>query len=242
MRNDIPPRSGLGSSASAFASAIGLFNELGETKLTEYQIAELAYRLERDELGNKGGRQDQYAAVFGGINFIEFKTDGSVRVDPLKMKRNHLLELEKNMILVYTMDRSVSGDIIEDQTNQYVKGRGKTREGLEETKNIALEINQALLNGNLNRFGELLHRAWESKKKFSPLITNKDIDRIYTLARENGALGGKISGAGGGGHMILYCESGREMAVKKKLMDLGLHIVGFNFDFNGLETWSYPTQ
>lgn len=237
MRNDIPPRSGLGSSASAFVSLIGLFNKINDFKLTDYEIAELAYRLERDELGNRGGRQDQYAAVFGGLNFIEFNTDGSVRVDPIRLKRDHFLELEKNLVLVYTMDRSVSGDIIEDQTEKYVGKKKATLEGLEETKNLALDVNQALMCGDLTEFGCLLHKAWESKKKFSKLITNRKIDGIYKAARKNGALGGKISGAGGGGHMILYCESGREEAVSESLENLGARVVPFTLDRHGLESW-----
>ncbi|MBD3262134.1 MAG: GHMP kinase, partial [Candidatus Altiarchaeales archaeon] len=211
MRNDVPHRSGLGSSAAAFVSLIGLFNKVDfRPQLTEYEVAELAFRLERDELRNLGGRQDQYASVFGGLNYIEFKPTGQVIVNPIKMLRATELEFEKHLILAYIMDREVSGDIIGDQTQNYEKGNKKTRTGLDETKQIAQQMNQALRCGDLTRFGELLHQSWEAKKKFSKMITNKKIDSIYEKARKAGALGGKISGAGGGGHMVFFCDSGCE--------------------------------
>jgi len=238
LRNDVQPRSGLGSSASAFLSIIGLFNHLkGEMKLTDYEIAELAYDLERNELGNRGGRQDQYASVFGGLNYIEFKGDDFVRVNPIRIKKDYILELEKNLILVYAMDRSVSGDVIDDQTKSYVKNKRDVVEALHQSKALAMEVNYALRKGDFNRFGELLHEGWEAKKKFSPLISNSHIDRLYEIARKNGAMGGKITGAGGGGHMFFYCEPNKEDHVAQKLSEAGARVVNFSFDFEGLQSW-----
>ncbi|MCX6695313.1 MAG: GHMP kinase [Candidatus Altiarchaeota archaeon] len=238
LRNDVQPKSGLGSSASAFLAVIGLFNHMKkEKKMTDYDLAELAYDLERIELQNKGGRQDQYASVFGGLNYIEFKGNDFVRVNPIHIKEDHILELEKNLILVYAMDRSKSGDVLEDQTRSYVKNKKDVVEALHQTKAIALEVNYALRKGDLNRFGELLDEGWNLKKKFSPLITNPYLDNLYKIAKENGALGGKITGAGGGGHMLFYCEPNKEDHVAQKLSQAGAKVVDFTFDFKGLQTW-----
>jgi D-glycero-alpha-D-manno-heptose-7-phosphate kinase len=238
LRNDVLPRSGLGSSATAFVSLIGLFNHLKrEHKMTDYEVAELAYRLEREELKNKGGRQDQYAAVFGGVNYIEFKGDDFVRVNPLRIKKDYILELEKNLLLVYAMDRSVSGDIITDQTKSYMEHKKTVVEALNRSKELAVEVNYALRKGDFEYFGKLLHEGWEAKKKFSPLMTNKYLDSIYQLARKKGALGGKITGAGGGGHMFFYCESNKEQVVARRLEEAGARVVPFTFDLEGLQTW-----
>jgi len=238
LRGDVPPRSGLGSSAAAFSSLIGLFNHMRrENRMTDYEIAELAFRLEREELGNKGGRQDQYASVFGGLNFIEFRGHDFVRVNPVRMKRDDLLELEKNLLLVHVMDRKKSGDIISDQVKRYVEGKKTVVEALHKVKVLAEETHRALHKGDLYRFGELLHEGWVEKKKFSPMMSNRFIDRIYGLARKNGAVGGKLNGAGGGGHMIFYCESGREEDVMDCLTKAGCYIRSFSFDMDGLQTW-----
>ena len=238
LRGDVPPRSGLGSSASAFIALIGLFNHMRrESRMTDYEIAELAFRLEREELKNKGGRQDQYASVFGGLNFIEFRGDDFVRVNPVRIKRDHLLELEKNLLLVHVMDRSKSGDIISDQINSYVKGDKTVVEALHKVKALAEETHRSLRKGDLHRFGELLHEGWVEKKKFTPLMSNDYIDRLYEKARRNGAIGGKINGAGGGGHMIVYCESGREEDVSRVFTEAGSTVRSFSFDMEGLQSW-----
>ncbi|MBU0761478.1 MAG: GHMP kinase [Candidatus Altiarchaeota archaeon] len=238
LRGDVPPRSGLGSSASAFVSLIGAFNQLSrDRRLTDYEVAEKAYSLERFELGNRGGRQDQYASVFGGLNFIEFKGKDFVRVNPVRISRGNLLELEKNIVLVQVMDRQKSGDIIVDQMKSYVNGKKEVVEALHQVKVLAQEMNKSLRHGDLNRFGELLHQGWVQKKKFSPLISNREIDKIYSIARRNGAIGGKISGAGGGGHMIVYCDSGREENVVRAVTKAGGYVRSFSFDMEGLVTW-----
>jgi len=236
LRSDVPPRSGLGSSASAFVSVIGLFNHLKKhERISDYEIAELAFKLEREELRNAGGRQDQYATVFGGLNQIEFKGSDFVRVNPLRLKKHHLLELEKHMVLVNLGKRKDSGDIIKDQVNRYKKG--KTEDALLHAKDLAEETKSSLLSGDFNRFGKLIHEAWETKKKYSPMISNKRIDEIYDLARKHGALGGKISGAGGGGHAMFYCEPNKEQIVARKLTKAGVKVINFSFDFEGLQTW-----
>jgi D-glycero-alpha-D-manno-heptose-7-phosphate kinase len=240
IRSDVPPRSGLGASAAAFASMIGLFNHMrAERSMTNYEIADLAYRLEREELGIGGGYQDQYATVFGGLNYIEFG-NGWVRVNPLKLRKDYVLELEKHLVLVYTKDRTVEGGIIESEKKDY-KLKKDVSEALDKTKELAQEIRYALLRGDFLRFGELLNEAWETKKKHSSLVSDKYINDVYDLAVKNGALGGKISGAGGGGFMFFYCEPNKEHRVISALQSVGMSPMSFTFDFEGLQTWQ-PAQ
>jgi D-glycero-alpha-D-manno-heptose-7-phosphate kinase len=238
LRVEAPPRSGLGSSGSAFASLIGLFNHLKrEHALTDYEIAELAYDLERKELKNPGGRQDQYVTVFGGINFIEFKGNDFVRVNPLKLSKNTIYELEKNLVIVNVGIRKQSGDIISDQTKRYKENKEEVIRALQKNKEFAIEMKKALLRNDLNSFGKLLHNAWEEKKKYSSMISNDRIDNFYNKAKAAGAIGGKVSGAGGGGHMLFYCKPNTEITVANVLEKLGAKIVPFTFDFKGLQTW-----
>jgi len=238
LRSDIPPKTGLGSSATAFLAVIGLFNHLkADKKLTDYEMAELAFKLEREELENKGGRQDQYSSVFGGLNFIEFKGRDFVRVNPLKISPSSRLELEKNMVLAYVGKRDASGDILSDQIGSVKVGKSDVVNALNESKELAVEVKQALIRGDLEDFGLLLDCAWKAKKRFSPLISNKRIDKIYYIAKKHGALGGKVSGAGGGGHMFFYCKPNTEHVVSEKLSAAGASIVPFSFDEKGLVTW-----
>lgn len=236
MRTNVPPGSGLGGSASAFVSLIGLFDHLNGKKMTNYEIAELAHKLEREELKVPGGKQDQYAAAFGGINFIEFK-DGKVWVHPLKIKDDIKLELEKHVLLGHLGERTAGGgDIISDQTKT-VKSKPDVLEAHHAYKELALEAKRTLKSGDLIRFGELINEAWQTKKKFSNMISNSKIDEIYDLAMKNGALGGKISGAGGGGFMMFFCEPNKEHNLARKLGEIGVRTEHVSFDFEGLQTW-----
>lgn len=231
MRSDIPFASGLGGSGAAFAAMIGVFNHLKqEKKMTNYEVAELAYKIEREELKVGGGRQDQYSSVFGGINYIEFG-NGWVRVNPLRIKKDHVMELEKNLVLAYVGPRT--GEIISDQTKRAILDHS----ALDKTKQIAQDIRYALLRGDLNGFGNLLDIAWNAKKQQSTLITNRRIDDIYDFAKKHGALGGKITGAGGGGFMMFYCNGNKEHIVAEKLREIGLQPLTFTFDHDGLQTW-----
>lgn len=233
---DAPPGSGLGSSSAMMVTLVGLLKEFKNIPLTDYEIAHLAYIIERKELKIKGGMQDQYAATFGGFNFIEFTGD-KVIVNPLKISPDVINELEHNLLLCYTGKTRLSAQIIDDQVSRYERGDTETLDGMRKLKEIAVEMKNKLLRRELDAFGELLHLAWENKKKMSHKITNPQIEEMYELARKKGAIGGKISGAGGGGYMLLYCRFEKKHKVIEALKKLGCTFTEFSFDTYGLQTW-----
>ena len=236
LHSDAPPGTGLGSSSTVMVALVGLLKEFKNMPLTDYEIANLAYIIERKELGIKGGLQDQYAATFGGFNFIEFLKD-RVIVNPLKISQDVINELEHNLLLCYTGRTRLSARIIEDQVSRYKRREEETLLAMRNLKGIAIEMKNALLRRRLNEFGELLHYAWENKKRMSDKISNPEIEEMYEEARKAGALGGKISGAGGGGYMLLYCQFEKKHKVAERLKKMGGTIVDFAFDPYGLQTW-----
>jgi D-glycero-alpha-D-manno-heptose-7-phosphate kinase len=236
LRSDAPPGSGLGSSSSLMVTLVGLLKEFQGIPMTDYEIAELAYVIERKDVGIEGGMQDQYAATFGGCNFIEFLGD-QVIVNPLRLSPDVVNELEHNLLLCFTGRTHVSGHIIEDQTARYERGEAANLEGLRRQKSLASEMKNMLLQHKLHEFGQALHEAWEFKKKISPQISNPQIDALYQAARNSGAIGGKLSGAGGGGFMLFYCAFERKHEVAETLKKMGCAISDFSFDFHGMQTW-----
>jgi len=236
LRSDAPPGSGLGSSSSLMVTLVGMLKEFQSLALTDYEIAELAYVIERKDVGIEGGMQDQYAATFGGCNFIEFFGD-KVIVNPLRLSQDIVNELEHNLLLCFTGRTHISGHIIQDQTARYKRGDMANLEGLRRQKALASEMKNLLLRHKLHEFGEMLHEAWEFKKKMSPQISNPEIDELYRAARKAGAIGGKLSGAGGGGFMMFYCAFEKKHEVAETLKKMGCAISDFNFDFHGLQTW-----
>jgi len=236
LHSDAPPGSGLGSSSTIVVSLIGLFKHWLNMPLTNYDIADLAYKIERVDLGIKGGLQDQYAATFGGFNFIEFLKD-AVIVNPLKISEDIVEELNYSLLLCYTGKRRLSANIIEEQVDGFVEKKKSVVEAMDELKRITVEMKNALLQGKLNNFGRLLHYAWESKKKMAARITAPFIDEMYEAARKKGALGGKILGAGGGGYLLIYAPFERRRTIAEELKKLGGQIVNFDFEFRGLRTW-----
>lgn len=237
IHSDAPPGSGLGSSSTMVVSLIGLFLELLRKPFTNYEIAELAYQIERVDLKMAGGMQDQYAAVFGGFNFIEFYKD-TVIVNPLRINSTTLNELHYNILLCSVGRTRLSEKIIKTQVNNYKGNREIAVEAMRMQKEIAVEMKKCLLTGKLSDFGVLLDHAWIAKKKMAESISNKKIDDMYEVAKKNGALGGKILGAGGGGYLIFYCRSGRKHIIADKLEKMGGQVEDFSFDFNGLQTWT----
>jgi D-glycero-alpha-D-manno-heptose-7-phosphate kinase len=236
LRTDAPPGSGLGSSSALIVGLVGLVKEFKNLPLTEYEIAHMAYQIEREDLCILGGHQDQYAASFGGFNFIEFYGD-RVIVNPLRIHQDTINELGHNLLLFYTGTTRRSDRIIEDQTRRFEEKTGETYDALREQKQLAIDMKNSLLRQKLDDFGDLLHSAWKSKKGLSPLISNTKIDEMYEVARKNGALGGKITGAGGGGYMLLYCQFEKKHRVAEALKQLGALPTEFAFESRGLQTW-----
>ena len=236
LHSNAPPGSGLGSSSTVMVALIGLLKERYQLPLGDYDVAQLAYSVEREDLGIRGGLQDQYAATFGGFNYIEFHGD-HVLVNPLRVRDDIVNELEHNMLLCYTGVTRASTQIIEDQTARVLSGSAETLEGLRMQKDLALQMKNALLRGQLNRFGELLGEAWRYKKQMSSKISNSDIDAAYEVALQHGALGGKITGAGGGGYLLLYCDFARKHKVAQALTGHGISVTEFSFEPRGLTTW-----
>lgn len=236
LHSNAPPGSGLGSSSAMMVTLIGALAEFRSLPLTDYELAELAHSIEREELGIKGGRQDQYAATFGGFNFIELSGDRVV-VNPLRVAPDAMLELEHNLLLCYTGTTRKSDHIIEDQTARFEERDADAVAGLRAQKELAVEMKNALLQRRLRDFGELLHTAWEAKKRMSTRISNARIDELYEEARKTGAIGGKVTGAGGGGYVLLYCRYDRKHAVAERMIELGATVDEFAFEASGLRTW-----
>lgn len=238
LHSAAPPGSGLGSSSAVVVALIGLLTEYMKTPLTNYEIADLALTVERKDLGLKGGAQDQYASVFGGFNFIEFTGD-RVLVNPLRIPSHTIRELEYNLMLCFSGSTRVSDHIIEDQTSRFRGGDESTTDGLRLQKQLAMEMKDALLKDKLGDFGRLLDEAWQAKKRLSPRVTNDHINELYEASVGEGALGGKVTGAGGGGYILLYCPYDRQHKVEAALRDLGAEVIQFDFEHRGLVTWTH---
>ena len=237
LHSNAPPGSGLGSSSAVMVALIGLLKDFHGQPLTDYDVAELAFELERKDLGIQGGLQDQYASTFGGFNLIEFEGD-RVIVNPLRISPDVMHELEHNMLLCYTGRTRSSDQIIAHQTENWTGGDERALAGLRASKDLAMEMKNALLQRRLTEFGELLGAAWEQKKRLSSKISNDFIDTAYEAAIAEGALGGKVTGAGGGGYMLFYCPFQKKHRVANALLELGGEVTEFAFTSNGLTTWS----
>lgn len=236
LHSNAPPGSGLGASSALMVALIGVLAEYRGVPVTDYELAEHAHHLERTELGISGGRQDQYAAAFGGFNFIELEGDRTI-VNPLRIPDDIRLELEHNLLLCFTGTTRRSDHIIEDQMGRFEDRNEDAMAGLRLQKELAVEMKNALLQRRLRDLGELLDNAWQAKKRMSTRISNEHIEQLYAEARAAGAIGGKITGAGGGGYLLLYCESDRKHAVAEKLISMGASVDDFAFELDGLRTW-----
>jgi D-glycero-alpha-D-manno-heptose-7-phosphate kinase len=236
---DAPAGSGLGTSSTLVTAVLGVFAEWLKLPLGEYDMARLSYEIERTDLGMAGGKQDQYAATFGGINFMEFYDNGKVIVNPLRIKDQVLNELSNNIILYYTKTSRISSEIILEQQKNVKSGASLSVDAMHKLKELAVSMKEAILKGKLDTIGELLNVSWEYKKQMAEGITNPQIDKIYTAAIKAGATGGKISGAGGGGFMFFYCPGLSRYNVIKTLEQFGGHAMKYEFTKQGLETWTF---
>lgn len=235
---DAPPGSGLGTSSTLVVAILGAFAEWLQLPLGEYDLAKLAYDIERVDLAMAGGKQDQYAATFGGVNFMEFSANDKVIVNPLRIKNIYLNELAHNLVLFYTQTSRFSSHIIESQARNVMENNQKSIEAMHQLKKQSVMMKDALLRGELDNIGEILNYGWQYKKQMADEITNPLLDEIYDVAMKNGATGGKISGAGGGGFMIFYCPGVTRSKVINALRQFGGEAKRYEFTNVGLTTWS----
>lgn len=233
MASEIPPGTGLGSSGAVTVNIINILNELERLKLTKGEMAELAYNIEYNELGMPIGKQDEYAAAFGGVNFMQFNKDGTVEVEPLKIAREVRVRMEDDIMLFFTGRTRESSKILKSQDKSTKDDKGEVVDSLHQIKKIAFEVKKALEIGDLTEFGKLLDESWQIKKNLAKGISNPKIDKMYELAKKNGALGGKLTGAGGGGYFMVYCDKPHQKAVTKAMVKEGLSPLDFHFDKKG---------
>lgn len=234
---DAPAGSGLGTSSTLVVSILGAFVEWLKLPLGEYDIARLAYEIEREDLNMSGGKQDQYAATFGGFNYMEFKGDNVV-VNPLRIRQRYMDELAHNLVLYYTATSRVSAKIIDDQRKNVARKKQKSIDAMLKLKEQAQQMKEILLKGDIDSIGRILDFGWQYKKQMADSISNELIDNVYDAAMAAGASGGKISGAGGGGFMFFYCPSTTRYRVIDALAAFGGKAKRYEFVNEGLKTWT----
>jgi len=235
---DAPTGSGLGTSSTMVIAQIGAFVEWLKLPLGEYEIARLGVSIEREDLALVGGQQDQYAATFGGFNFMEFYREKRVIVNPLRIKPEVLKELEFHLVLFYTQTSRESARIIEIQKANVEEKNQEAIAATHELKQLAYSMKEAILKNELYKIGDVLRQGWDNKKRMAIGISNKRIEEIYETAINAGASGGKISGAGGGGYMTFYCPGNSRFAVIDALRGKGVEQQRYTFRKEGLDTWT----
>jgi D-glycero-alpha-D-manno-heptose-7-phosphate kinase len=232
LASEVPPGTGLGSSSTVAVAIIKAVTTARGLLLSKQQIAELACQIEIEKLGEPIGKQDQYAAAFGDLNLIQFRADG-VAVEPIRITSETRRALEKNILLFFTGATRQASTILSEQKKSSEQNDPRVMDALHAVKAMAFQAKEYLERGNLAQFGQLLDRGWQNKKKFAAGISNPLIDECYELARQQGALGGKVTGAGGGGFLMLYCEPPCQSAVTQVLEDKGLKRMDFRFESEG---------
>lgn len=241
--NDAPAGSGLGTSSTMVVCILKCFVEWLSLPLGDYEISRLAYEIERKELGLSGGKQDQYAAAFGGFNYMEFLQNDMVVVNPLKVKRWIVDELEASMLLYFTGRSRSSAAIIDEQKKNTVEGNIDAIEAMHRIKQSAVDMKLAVLKGDMVSFANILGKAWEDKKKMAGAISNPMIQEAFNVAAAAGAKAGKVSGAGGGGFIMFFVEPTRKKEVINALSKLNGFVMPFNFTEGGAHGWKiYPTD
>ncbi|MEO8823631.1 MAG: dehydrogenase [Ginsengibacter sp.] len=235
---DAPAGSGLGTSSTLVVAILGAFVEWLKLPLGDYDIAHYAYEIERNDLKLTGGKQDQYAAMFGGVNFMEFYEKDKVIVNPLRIKSQYLHELENNLVLFFTATSRESATIIDEQVKNVNNKNEKSIEAMHQLKEQARMMKEALLKGRLDEFGAILDFGFQQKRRMANNISNSRIEEIYEATKNAGATGGKISGAGGGGFMIFYCPRNSRYKVIEELQQFGGEVKNYTFTKYGLSTWT----
>jgi D-glycero-alpha-D-manno-heptose-7-phosphate kinase len=234
--SEAPPGSGLGSSSTVVVALVQAFCEYLDVPLGGYDTAHLAYEIERIDLGFKGGKQDQYAAAFGGLNFMEFYGD-RVIVNPLRIKQNYRAELESSLILFYTGTSRESANIINEQVQNVITGNDNSLNAMHALKAEALHMKEAFLKGNIEAIAAAMRTSWEAKKRMARGISNQKINEIYDTAMKEGARAGKVSGAGGGGYMMFVVDPVKRSQVIKRLEEFSGSFSTCNFVEQGVNSW-----
>ena len=235
INSDFSIGSGLGGSAAVSSAVLGCFNQLRKDKWDKYELAEIAFQAERFILGISGGWQDQYATVFGGINFIEFSKEQNI-IHPLRIDSKTILELEESLILCNTGINHESGKIHDNQKE--VMKDSDIKNKVKQNVKLTYEMKNNLLKGKLTDLGRNLNQAWELKKQFSNQITTNEIDKIYDFAMQNGAIGGKLLGAGGGGYFLFFVPPFNKLQLLSALKKQGYKGKSFKFTEQGLTSWT----
>lgn len=234
LASEIPPGTGLGSSASVCVNVVKTLTTYLHQPLSKYGLAEKAFHIARNVLGKNIGKQDEYAAAFGGLNYIIFHADGGTVVEPMKLPPAVLQGLQDRLMLFFTGAAHHSWTILKEQEASTRQG-GAAVDALHEVKELGLQMRDALQQENLHCLGELLHQGWMAKRRISSKISDARIDGLYSLALERGAVGGKITGAGGGGFLLLYCEHEDQQSVREAMQEQGIQEMIFAFDMQGAQ-------
>jgi D-glycero-alpha-D-manno-heptose-7-phosphate kinase len=240
VRCDFPPNSGLGGSSVVIAAVAGAFNELRTDKLSPYDIAELAFQCERIDLRNPGGWQDQYASVFGGFNFMEFSSESN-DINPIRVPEHVLAELEERSILCYSGKPHPIASIHDAQKKNMVDDKRITEFG-KKMRDLAYRLKSSLLRGDVDTFGEIIDQAWQTKKNLAAGISTEFLDEVYHYAKANGAIGGKILGAGGGGYFLFMCEKSSRNRLISALKERSFIVNNFEFVHHGVISWKVPEK
>jgi D-glycero-alpha-D-manno-heptose-7-phosphate kinase len=226
--SDVPAGSGLGASSSLAVNLINTLNFINNKKFNSTKIAETAFKIERDILNWPMGKQDEYLTATGGLQFFEFKRNRVIS-KKIKISKKTKSELEKNLLLFFVGNTRKSSSILKKQITRTKEKNQKTLNSLHYVKTLAESLYDSLNNSDITKFGELLDSGWNAKKNFSSNVTTPKIDSIYDYSLKNGAIGGKITGAGGGGHLILYCKDNKQKSLIQKLQKKGLTHIPFGF-------------
>ena len=235
--SDAPPGSGLGSSSTMVVSLIKGYQELLSLPLGDYDIAQMAFDIERIDCELAGGKQDQYAATFGGFNFMEFSSGDRVVVNPLRIKDSVMNELSSSLVLYFTGVSRQSARIIKDQIKSVGSDLGDSLNAMHEVKRLSYVMKENLLRGNIKGMASALNEGWQAKKKTSGSVTNSEIESVEVLARSHGATAIKVSGAGGGGFIMMFVDPENKYHLMQRLSKEPGHVQNFQFSLNGAEAW-----
>jgi D-glycero-alpha-D-manno-heptose-7-phosphate kinase len=235
LASEIPPGTGLGSSASVCVNILKTLTTYLNQPLSKYALAERAFHVARNVLGRHIGKQDEYAAAFGGLNIITFQPNGTVAVAPVNADSGFLQELQNNLLLFFVGSAHNSWTILEEQEKSTRSHKGQTLDALHEVRSLVDRMKLAIEHSDSNAIGLLMDEAWIAKKRISNKISSERIDHLYDIAKQNGALGGKITGAGGGGFLLLCCDPAHQDSVRTALAAEGVKEMAFGFDFQGAQ-------